>query len=63
MYDDEVFAARFHYLLTMFAMHITIGLSRLGDGRIAYEIVIPKITTVNLHEVGNYLPCRTVLKR
>ena len=27
------------------------------------ELVIPKITTINLRDVVNYLRCRTVLKR
>ena len=38
-------------------------LSRLLDTRIAYEIVIYKITTGNWHDVGNDLSCTTVVKR
>ena len=49
MYDDEVFADRFCYQLTMFEMHILIGLSRRHHDHIAYEIVLSKIATANLH--------------
>ena len=40
MYDDVVFSDRFRYQLTMFEACILIGLSRLLDTHIAYEIVI-----------------------
>ena len=63
MCDDEIFARRFRYQLAMFEMRTAIGLSRFLHGHIEYEIVKPKITTVNFHDVGNYLRCRTVLKR
>ena len=62
MYDDEDFADRFRFQFTMFEMRILIGLSRLFHDHIVYEIVISKITTVNLHDVGNDLSCRTVVK-
>ena len=52
MYDDNIFADRFCYQLTMFEMRIMIGLSRLLDDYIVREIVISKITTVNLQDVG-----------
>ena len=47
----------------MFEMRVLIGLSRFIHCRIVYEIIIPKITTVNLHDVGNYLRFKTVLNR
>ena len=50
MYDDNIFADRFRQL-TMFERPITIGLSRLHDDHIVQEIVISKITTVNLQYV------------
>ena len=62
MYDDAVFANRFHYQLTMFEVCIFTGLSRLLDTHIAYEIAVYKITTGNLLDAGNDLSCRTVLK-
>ena len=62
MYDDEVFPVRFRYQLTMFQIRILIGLSRHLHGHIAYEIVLPKITTDNMHDVRNDLRCRIVLK-
>ena len=63
MYNDEALAGRCRYQLAMFEMHLLIGLSRLHHGNIAYERVVSKITTVNLHDVRNDLRCRTVLKR
>ena len=62
IYDNEAFADRFRYQLTMFEIRIFIGLSRVLHDHIAYEIVISKIITVNLHDVGNDLPCRTLVK-
>ena len=38
MYDDAVFANRFHYQLTMFGIRVLIWLSRLLHAHIAYEI-------------------------
>ena len=52
MYGDNIFADRFRYQLTMIQVHITIGLSRLLDDYIVHVIVISKITTVNLQDVG-----------
>ena len=43
MYDDAVFADRFRYHLTMFGIHVLIGLSRLLRGHIAYETDTDKI--------------------
>ena len=43
MYDDEVFASRFHYQLTMFGIRVLIWLSRLLHAHIAYEIDTDKI--------------------
>ena len=63
MYDDDVFAGRFRYQLVMFEMRILIILSRILHGHIACEIVIPKITTVKLHDVLNDLGCMTVCTR
>ena len=63
MYVDEVFACRFRYQFTMFETRIFIWLSRLLQGHIAYEVVIPKFTTVNLHDVRNDFRYSTVLKR
>ena len=40
IYDDVVFDYRFGYKLTMFEVCILIGLSRLLDTHIAYEIAI-----------------------
>ena len=37
MYDDAVFADRFHNQLTMFVFRVLIGLSRLFHAHIAYE--------------------------
>ena len=54
MYDDEVVAGRFRYQLTTFEMRILIWLSLLLYGHIAYEIILPEITTVNLHDAGLY---------
>ena len=61
MYDDEVFAGRFRYQLAICGMWT--GLSGLLHGLTAYEIVISKITSVNLRDVLNDVRCRTVLKR
>ena len=47
MHDDVVFDVRFRYQLNMFEVCILIGLSRLLDTHIAYEIAIYKITTDN----------------
>ena len=43
MYDDAVFANRFHYLLTMFGIRVLIWLSRLFHAHIAYVIDTDKI--------------------
>ena len=51
MYDDNIFAGRFHYELTMFEMPITMGLSLILDDHIVYAIVISKISTVYLQDV------------
>ena len=40
MYDDVVFDDRFRYQLTMIEVRILIGLSRLIDTHVAYEIAI-----------------------
>ena len=48
MYNDEVFADRFRYQLTMFEVCILIGLSRLFHAHIAYEIVLSEFTTCYL---------------
>ena len=40
MYDDVVYAGRIRYQLTMFEVFILIGLSRLLDTHVAYEIAI-----------------------
>ena len=63
MYDDDILADRFPYQLIMIEMRKLIGLSRILHGDIAYEIVIPKITAVKLHDVLNDLRCSNVLKR
>ena len=63
MYDDAVFADRFRYQWAMFEECILIGLSRLFDTHVAYEIVTQKITTGNWLDEGNDLSCRTVVKR
>ena len=43
MYDDAVFANRFHYELTMFGIRVLIWLSRFLHGHIAYVIDTDKI--------------------
>ena len=43
MYDDAVFASRFHCQLTMFGIGLLIWLSRLLQAHIAYEIDTDKI--------------------
>ena len=43
MYDDEVFANRFHYQLTMFGIRVLIWLSRYFHAHIAYLIDSDKI--------------------
>ena len=43
MYDDAVFANRFHYQLTMFAIRVLIWQYRFFHGHIAYVIDIAKI--------------------
>ena len=40
MYDDVIFDDRFRNQLTMFEVVILIGLSRLLDTHVAYEIAI-----------------------
>ena len=40
MYDDAVYADRFRYQLTMLEVVVLIGLSRLLDTDVAYEIAI-----------------------
>ena len=62
-YDDEIFASQIRNHLTIFEMIILTGLSRLLHGYVAYEIVIPNMTIVNLHDVRNDLRCKTALKR
>ena len=62
MYDDVVFADRFRYQLATFEVCILIGLSRLLVTHIAYESYIKKFNG-NWHDAGNYLSCRTVVKR
>ena len=47
MYDDAVYAGQFRYQLTMFEVFILIGLSRLLDIHVEYEIAILKTTTGN----------------
>ena len=44
MCDDEDFADRFRYQLTMFGIPVLIRLSRLPRTHIAYEIDTAKIT-------------------
>ena len=43
MYDDAVFAIRFHNQLTMFGIRVLIWLSRFVHAHIAYEIDTDKI--------------------
>ena len=43
MYDGAVFADRFRYQLTMFGIHVLIGLSRRLHAHIAYETDTGKI--------------------
>ena len=43
MYYDADFADRFRYELTMFLIRVFIGLSRLINAHIAYEIDTAKI--------------------
>ena len=43
MYDDAVFAYRFHYKSTMFGIRVLIWLSRFFNAHIAYIIDIDKI--------------------
>ena len=45
MYDDAISADRFRYQLTMFGIRLLIGLSRLHQDDIAYEIDTAKINT------------------
>ena len=40
IYDDAIFADHFRYQLTMFEVCILIGLCRLHDSHITYELVI-----------------------
>ena len=44
IYDDEVFADRIRYQLTVFEIHVLAGLSRLHQAHIAYETAAAKIT-------------------
>ena len=44
MYDDAVFANRFHYQLTMFGIRVLIWLSRFIHAHIEYVIDTDKIT-------------------
>ena len=55
MYDDEVFADRFRYQLTMFEFRVLVRLSRLIRAHIAYEIVVAKITA-EICRISNFLP-------
>ena len=43
MCDDEVFAGRFRYQLTMFEIQLLVRLSRLAHDHIVYEIAVVKI--------------------
>ena len=43
MYDDEVFADRFRYQLTLLGIRVLIGLSRLLHADIAFERDTAKI--------------------
>ena len=63
MYDYEVFTDRFRYQMTTFEVYILIALSGLLHDHNAYEIIVSKITTASLQDVGNDFPCRNVLKR
>ena len=54
MYDDEVVFGRFRYQLTTIETPILIWLSLLLYGHIAYEIILPEITAVNLDDAGLY---------
>ena len=42
MHDDEVFADRFRYQLTMFEIGVLLWLSRLHGAHIVYEIAVAK---------------------
>ena len=44
MYDDEVFADRFRYPLTMLGNHVVEVLSRLHDAHIVHEIDTAEIS-------------------
>ena len=59
--DREVFADRIRNQLTKFEMRILIGISRPFHDQIVYEIVISKITTSTMRDLGNDLPYRTIL--
>ena len=63
MYDDAVFADRFRYRFNIFRLGILVGLSRLLDTHIAYEIAICKVNTGKWLDAGNDLSCWTVVKR
>ena len=58
IYDDAIFTDGLRYQLTMFEVCILIGLSRLLDTHITYEIF-----TGNWHHAGIDPSCRTVVKR
>ena len=62
MYDDAVYADRFRYQLTMFEVFILIGLFRLLDTHVAYEIAIQKITSGKWLDVGYDHSSWTVVK-
>ena len=62
MYNEAVYADRLRYQLTMFEVFMLIGLSRLLDTYVAYQIAILKITIGNWVDAGNYFPSRTVVK-
>ena len=57
MYDDAVFADQFRYQLTMFEVCILIGLSRLIDTHVAYELGIKNMTIVNWIDAVHDLSC------
>ena len=44
MYDDDVFADRFRYQLTMLEIRLLVRLSRLLHAHIVYEIAAAEIT-------------------
>ena len=60
MYDEDVFADRISYQLTMFEMIRMISLSRLLHAHVAYESYYKDRCWLDL---GDDIPCRTVVKR